>query len=448
MTLHPLQPQTWHALLLRGESGAYDRVLIAPAKDAAAAWCTLRLGEWSDKLSAEFTTEAGVRTGVFKFKLLELDGAGREIKLFLSPLCAVEGFHHPPEIAAELAHLVPEMPLPSFGWDELNLDWIDDETMLEILRESHHWLGHTAAALLGNHEWNLFAMHLHCPDWAYHAIGSRLDPLTEPDPQVRDRWARLERAFHRAWDEMLGMVLAQADEQTLIAVVSDHGAQTTTHHLPLGKILADAGYLVNKQDEQGQPVVDWTRTRAVPQRSCYIYLNVKGRDPHGIVEPGEEYEKLREEIIALLLNYTDPETGLKPFTFVWRQEDARVIGLYGACIGDLVFANTGQFAGQHGNVLPTTQTGIGSIEGLLILNGPGIKRGSELERTAWLTDLVPTLCHLTEWPLPAQTEGAILYQALQDPDAKSTELARLRKNYERLKRVEDADVALTHRYNM
>lgn len=195
-------------------------------------------------------------------------------------------------------------------------------------------------------------------------------------------------------------------------------------------------------------MIDWSRTRAAPQRSCYIYLNVKGRDPQGIVEPGEEYERVRDEIIALLMDYTDPATGRKPFAFVWKREDARVLGLYGDRIGDLVFAFTEHFCGQHGPILPTAKIGLGSLEGLLVLKGPGIREGFRLERNAWLTDLVPTICYLAEWPLPRETEGAVLYQALVDPDLNTNELRQLRRNYERLRRAEEAETALTHRYHM
>ena len=446
--LSPLEAQTWFALMIKGDDGRYQRVCIAPVKDCAQSLCTIGVGEWSARLSAEFATAAGPRQAVFRLKLLHLAGSGTEIKLLLTPLCALEGYHHPPELAAELARNVAEMPLPSFGIDELNLEWIDDKTWSEWMWENHRWMGKASSYLLGHKPWDLFAMHLHCPDWAYHAMATRLDPLTEPEAKVRERFEKLERDFHRAWDDMLGKILAHADDDTLVVVVSDHGAQATTGWVPIRKLLIDAGYLALKKDAAGNEVIDWSKTKAIPQRSCYVYLNVKGRDPAGIVEPGEEYTKLRDEIIALLTDYTDPATGRKPFALVLSREDARVLGLYGDRVGDIVFAVTPWFCGQHGPVLPTAKIGIGSIEGLLVMKGPGIRKGFRLERNAWLTDIVPTICHLAEWPVPRQAEGGILYQALDDPDAKTDELHHLRRNYERLKRAEDSDTALTHRYNM
>lgn len=446
--LAPVQPQTWYGLLITDDDGAYTRLCVAEERDCAKAFCTLRVGEWSEKLQRIFITASGPKRAVFRMKLMELKPSGKGLKLFLSPLCALDGYHHPVSLADELAEHVEEMPLCNFGIEELNLEWIDDETWSEVMWEAHRWLGNAGAYLLGHKPWDLFAMHLHCPDWAYHAMATHIDPLTQHDPAVRDRFERLERQFHRAWDDMLARLIAHADDKTLIIVVSDHGAQATTGHVPIRKILADAGYMTIIQDDTGIERIDWSRTKAVPQRSCYIYLNVKGRDPHGIVEPGEEYERVRDEIIALLMDYTDPASGRKPFCFAWRREDARVLGLYGDRVGDIVFAVTEHFCGQHGPVLPTAKIGIGSIEGLLVLKGPGVKSGHKLERNAWLTDIVPTVCHLCEWPIPRHAEGGILYQALEDPDGKTKELSTLRLNYERLKRAQETDSALTHRYNM
>ena len=66
--------------------------------------------------------------------------------------------------------------------------------------------------------------------------------------------------------------------------------------------------------EQGQYFanVDWSRTRAYGQRSVHVYVNTKGRDPEGIVEPGREYDAVREGVLKALHEYVDPATGLKP----------------------------------------------------------------------------------------------------------------------------------------
>ncbi|HUW08260.1 MAG TPA: alkaline phosphatase family protein [Anaerolineae bacterium] len=442
--LVPMEPVTWWGLLVKVDE-RYRRLILAREKDASQAICELEIGQWSEKLCGQFKTAKGQREGAFKLKLLKLSSDGHDLKLFLSPICALDGYHQPAEIASELAKLAP-MPLPIFGIEELTLEWIDDETWTEIMTEAHQFLAQAVSTLLAGNPWDLFCMHLHCPDWAYHAMATPLDPVTQPDATIRQRFKKLERGFHRAQDDMLATIMQRADDKTLVIIVSDHGAKATGRQMPINQVLADAGLLAFEQTPTGPAAVDWGRTEAVAQRSCYIYVNLKGRDPQGIVAP-ENYDEVRDRIIQALYDHTDPETGKKPISFALRREDARVLGLYGDGIGDVVFGFRHDYAGQHGNLLPTAKWGLGSVEGLLIMKGPGIREGEELERTVWLTDVVPTICHLTEWPLPAQTEGAVIYQALTDRDAKYRELGQVRKNYERLKRAEQTETALTHTYH-
>jgi predicted AlkP superfamily phosphohydrolase/phosphomutase len=440
--LHAMEPVTWWGLVCATAHG--PRLSVYPSKESPSPICTLAVGEWSPKILWQFMTEAGPRRGVLKIKLLELLPDGSGLKLFLTPICALDGYHHPAGVAEELAGLDP-MPLSTFGVDELLLEWIDDPTFVDVLWEAHNWLADAADALLASRPWDLFVMHVHAPDWMYHGWSTRLDPITEPDPKVRARFEALERELHRAWDALLGKVLAHADEDTLVAVVSDHGAKATGRHVPIGKILQDAGLLVVEQTEQGARVV-WEKTRAVAQRSCYIYINREGRDPAGIVAD-EDYEATRDAVLDALHAYRDPDLGTNPFSMICRREDARPLGIYGECAGDIVFAVRGEFDSQHGNHLPATTWGIGDLHALLVLYGPGFLRGSVMQRTAWITDLVPTLCYVAEFPMPHEAEGAILWQSLQSPDAKIDELRKLRRNYRRLKQAHDSSTALTHSYH-
>jgi hypothetical protein len=178
----------------------------------------------------------------------------------------------------------------------------------------------------------------------------------------------------------------------------------------------------------------------------YVYVNLKGRDPHGIVQPGEEYEKLKDRIINILYDYTDKKTGRKPIAFALKKEDARIIGLYGDRIGDVVYGIPGWVAGEHGRQLATADYGMGSMKGLLVMSGPNIRKNLVVGRTVWLTDIVPTVCYMLDLPVPKTAEGAVIYQAMEDPDFKSKEIDRLKKNYERVKSALDGQKSLTHSY--
>ena len=180
--------------------------------------------------------------------------------------------------------------------------------------------------------------------------------------------------------------------------------------------------------------IDFSQTKAVANREIYIYVNLKGRDPEGIVEPAD-YETVQQQIIDALLTYVDPATGKRPVALALSRRDARILGLHGERVGDVVYAVYPWFGAQHGQILPTAEHGVGKLKSLLVLQGPGLKKNYRLERTCWLPDLVPTLCYLMDWPLPETAEGAVIYQALKDPDMKSKEIVKLKES---LARMEEA----------
>ena len=207
-------------------------------------------------------------------------------------------------------------------------------------------------------------------------------------------------------DNMVGRIMEAAGKDCLMIVVSDHGAVADGPGpaIPAMQPLIDKGLIkptgstetgdVNKKLGQVLSTeVDWSQTKAIPQRVVHIYVNVKGRDPDGIVEPGEEYEAVRQEIIDTLLTYVDPDTGKRVFSMALRREDARILGLYGERCGDVIYAIYPWFGTQHGNILPTAEWGLGTLKATIIMNGAGLKKGAMLERTIWLTDLVPTICY-------------------------------------------------------
>lgn len=69
-------------------------------------------------------------------------------------------------------------------------------------------------------------------------------------------------------------------------------------------------------------------------------------------------------------------------------------------IREVVYALYPWFGRQYGPLLPAAEPEIGFLKGLLILTGPGIKKGQRLDRTIWLADIVPTICYLMDFPLP------------------------------------------------
>ena len=453
---HPVHTRvTWHMLVLDLTGDGYEEVILSESKDVEKAFARLRQGEWSPKLSREFKTSEGIVAAEYRVKLEGLAPDLSDFRLYVTPLCNPDSWSYPPGTMGEIGS-ESGLPLPIAGYSAAALGWISPETYLEMADMLHDWQVAVTEYLLKNKAWDLFFTHYHLPDFTYHVFSRLMEPtFNEVNP---DYFQEIELRAYQSVDRALARTLELADENTLVIVVGDHGCKATTYTFHPSKLLVEAGLTVFKDVkpdesvravvragndeskdkgvldrtmamviEQGSGEIDWSKTKAVMQRSSYVYVNLKGRDPEGIVEPGEEYEQVRDQVIQLLYDYTDPVTGRKPIVFALCKEDARMIGLWGDHVGDVVFATSGWFGRQHGVMAPTSDYGLLSLETLFIMAGPGVKKGQRMERTMWLVDVVPTICHLAELPLPKECEGAVLYQALVNPDSKNDELKKLRQ---------------------
>ncbi|MHB1414115.1 MAG: alkaline phosphatase family protein [Chloroflexota bacterium] len=431
-----MEPFTWHLLVDDSEGKGYDTVLVAKSKKKSDIFARLKPGEWTSHIYDTFETkDAGPQQAVFRMKLIELAPDASALRLFIPNLCNLHGWGVPTALEEEIKS-ENGLPLGRAPWDTWLMEWIDSKTLVETVDLHNTWLADASEQLLKTKPWDLYCMHVHTPDSAYHIFSTDLDPLTAKDDDLRKELEVAELELYKSVDRLLGRIVAAAPEGTLVVVTSDHGGKAKMHDFSVQTVLEQAGLLAYKPGEEGQPrQFDWSKTKAVGQRRVHIYINTKGRDPDGIVEPGEEYEKVRDEVIKALHEYVDPKTGMKPIVLALKREDARILGHYTERSGDIIYAIDPHFDKEHAPFLPTAKVGIGDLHTLFIMAGPGVKQGAEIERTVWLTDIVPTICHLTELPIPQQAEGAIVYQALEDPDATVKELQSLRRNVERLKRM-------------
>jgi hypothetical protein len=316
----------------------------------------------------------------------------------------------------------------------LSLNWFDLDTWMELIGTHYDWLGDTAEALLRDGDWDMLYCHAHPTDYIYHVLMTELDPTTCTSKQSHEKAWECHRILYRHADRYLGRLLALMDGDTLVTLVSDHGATPDGPSVnPVG-ILTQAGLTRMQEVEMPEWAetlpsnirsaftnlvsrVDASRSRALPERVCYVYVNLKGRDPEGIVEP-EDYEKAQREIIHALLDYVHPDTGRRPVCLALTKRDAQLLGLWGEQCGDVVYALWPEYASQHGPILPTAAYGIGDLRALCVFYGPkiGIRQGFSMERRCNLVDLVPTYAYLTGWPLPRDAEGSVVYQIMEDPN--------------------------------
>jgi len=224
-------------------------------------------------------------------------------------------------------------------------------------------------------------------------------------------------------DYYIGRFLPLLDEGWTLFLVSDHGLITSEcgiSELPgVTSLNADTmrrwGFTEVKYDENGNPLkeIDWSKTKAILSRMGSIYINLKGRWDTGIVEPEDQYA-LEDEIIAKLYSLRD-EKGRVVVSAALRNKDAVLLGLGGPECGDIVFWCAEQHLWDHGDGLSTV-LGMNntSLSPIFVAAGAGIKAGYKTDRMIREVDVTPTIAAVLGLRMPAQCEGAPVYQILED----------------------------------
>ena len=217
----------------------------------------------------------------------------------------------------------------------------------------------------------------------------------------------------------MGRFLPYVDQGWSVIITSDHGLITEENEPPVLTegtvcipVMKELGYTVLKKDEKGKEIraIDWSKTRALVARGGQIYLNVKGRNPEGIVDPAEKYD-LEAQIISDLYNYRDPHTGKRVVSVALRNKDAILLGMSGPECGDIILFMEEGFNIIHMDSLSTQQGYYHtSVSPIFLAAGPGIKSGYKTDRVIRQVDVAPTIAALLGLRMPAQCEGAPAYQ--------------------------------------
>jgi predicted AlkP superfamily phosphohydrolase/phosphomutase len=178
--------------------------------------------------------------------------------------------------------------------------------------------------------------------------------------------------------------------------------------------------------------VDWSQTTAYSLGNVgQIYLNVRGREPQGFVEPGTDYETVREEIIAQLREMRDPETGEPVVQDVYRQEEI-YSGDNAQQGADIVFIPTrmeyfgfGECDFGWHRVIESVDRGISGthrMNGMFLMWGKPVQTGRWLDG-ARIYDLAPTIFHIMGEPVPTDMDGSVLLQALKPEYQEGVQMA-------------------------
>lgn len=184
------------------------------------------------------------------------------------------------------------------------------------------------------------------------------------------------------------------------------------------KVLQGIYKKIRVQVPTTRKVIDWKKTKAFFNSSvgsaASIEINLKGREPEGIVKE-EEYAELKRFIISELLKVRDPETGSKIVQHAFRREDI-YHGPYVSEAPDIIFlTNNFEYVATdriyaENLVSEPIHKGRGThkMNGIFIAYGPDIKNNGENIGKARLLDLAPTILHMFGLKIPEDMDGKVL----------------------------------------
>jgi predicted AlkP superfamily phosphohydrolase/phosphomutase len=309
-----------------------------------------------------------------------------------------------------------------------------------------------ALRLAQDHATDFLMVHFFAPDLAQHKLWHTQDE-THPwyRPALAARHGTAIRDLFSQIDEGLAALLALLPAETTVILMSDHGFGPQHTVVNLNIYLLQSGLMALKAEARvrlrawaaaqrwlagaalrlwrlagrerllGFADVDWAKTRAYARGHMgQIYLNLRGREPQGIVSPAD-YHSVRAEIMAILNSFRHP-AGKRPLieTILTNESVAHGPHLYDGpdlhvimdgcrAVAYPLFAAGGRLVTEQ----PLVDSGNHRPEGIFIAAGPQVQRGGA-PAGARLLDLAPTALHLLGTAIPADMDGRVLEEIFTD----------------------------------
>jgi predicted AlkP superfamily phosphohydrolase/phosphomutase len=402
---------------------------------------SLKAGQWSEWVTFQFPFNDVIRVqGVSRFFVMSVQP---EVRMYLSPINfdprkLPPGFDitAPPSWAGELAE--SHGPFKTLGWA---IDtWAISEGFADeqMFWDDMTWTVEQYRGLFRDFlddDNDLLIQCFEFPDRVGHVLWRLLDPQHPAyDSALAGKWSDGLLKSYQMMDEIVGEAMAAAKQRNAaLIVMSDHGFATWRKSINYNTWLVQNGYLVLRSGveakernlellfDQGQfwENVDWSKSRAYAMGLGNVYINLKGREAQGIVEPGAPYETLKAELKTKLEAIVDPENGEKPVSRVipreaaYRQFDPNLIpDLFvtnnpgyrvswqtslGGVQKDLFQPNPNVWSGDHCSLDPE------KVKGIFFYN-----RKIAADRQPYIADVYPTVLELLAVKAPYEVDGVVL----------------------------------------
>ncbi len=331
-------------------------------------------------------------------------------------------------------------------------------------------------------DWDLFVGVIEGIDLIQHELWHCWDPTHFRHRAPDKKYSDAIPSFYQKIDNFINRVIKEwIDSQWTMIVMSDHGAGPLKKLLYLNNFLMKKGFLKLKRGirssikhllfnmgfvpmnfyhfllgiglgrikrmarfGQGESWlspfflsfedVDWKETKAYSFGSTagQIYLNLKGREPCGIVNPGKEEEEVRDEILRELQFLVDDETGERIVGEIYCKEEL-YNGPHLKDAPDIVFlpktleiAAFGEYEFASNKMIDYSWGVSGShrMDGFMAMVGEPIKMGARIQN-ANIIDLAPTILYLMGLPIPETIDGKVLREAFLETFIKKIPIQRV-----------------------
>lgn len=363
---------------------------------------------------------------------------------------------YPPEILEDLEKLEyivePDPKVVKTKWD--TEDFISE--LIKTIQRRTEVVVH----LMKNYPWDFFFVLFRATDVVQHKQFQNKEKLLRVYTEI---------------DKSLSNILEVVPWNTIVILMSDHGFCEFKKSFNITKWLYEMGYvkLKKKSVHIGGSKRSILTKLGITQTSVlrllrklrlewirkYLPVSIKSKLPPSSVEidlgesavyPGilftgasqylsinrekvqdkEEYEKIREELISKLLDFKDPETGDSIIEAIYKKEEV-YSGPYLNEAPDIVFLLKRGYSittslDLNAPVVEKIFSPFGThhMDGILLVHGPGIKRGHEVGSVE-IIDIAPTILHIFGLPIPNDMDGRVLVEIFE----RNSEFARRKPDY-------------------
>ncbi|MCK4226441.1 alkaline phosphatase family protein, partial [candidate division WOR-3 bacterium] len=432
---------------------------------------------YQDSLSFwDIISDVGLKVGIINVPLTypptELNGF--MVSGFLTPPDATD-YTYPEELRDEIYRFIPNYePTEFVEMTAPELMRRREEGFLDANSLCIENTSRISDYLLRNKRWDVFVTVFTPLDRLQHYFWHHMDENhPKYDESQAQKYRNVIKDFYQKLDGIIGELEGKLDEETNIIIMSDHGFGPAYGYFHINNFLRESGFLsvekpgrikvlsnyilkgskhllrfiaklgilelpfikgailgekswirklTPKNIKLEHPYmrsrsfldIDWKNTKAYAFGNNKIFINLKGRESKGIIEEGDEYEKIVRELKNALYGVRSPLTGKPLFAKIYEKKEIYK-GKHTKEAPDLVVMGkeiSFKMGTGKGEVfeIPGLQSGDHRQEGLIMMKGPDIKGGKRI--SADILDIAPTVLYMEGIAIPSDIDGRVLKEVL------------------------------------